>query len=259
MGPAPIQNTFSRPKIFECDDGNRYVIKFHGQPFQSKMAANEFLGFQLAKILDLPVPTGVLLTVPNTIIPAGQQHQGTLHFGSLFDPEANPASLVDFASLANNHNCYPGVIAFDHWILNDDRYGNRGNLLIAKGSDSKYNIIIIDHGNAFSGPDWNPTTISNFLDISPLPINQTAAINYQPMLRRIASLDDFLPLFDKIEAIAEDEIDQCMTEIPIDWVNVVERNAIKDFLLQRKNKVRPALLSHNDLLFYFRGGHPWIF
>ena len=46
----------AQPQLMRCDDGGYYVVKFLDNPQHPRVLANEWLAWQLASKLGLPVP-----------------------------------------------------------------------------------------------------------------------------------------------------------------------------------------------------------
>ena len=124
---------------------------------------NELLAATIGRELGLPVPNPYLGFAPRGVLTAKMcpLSNGTGHLVFVSEDVGTPnlaqqvqaggalvgAILVDalrnWVSLGN-------LYAFDAWIANTDRHP--GNLLI----DGPANIWLIDHGHAFTGPQWQP-------------------------------------------------------------------------------------------------------
>lgn len=141
--------------------------------------ANEVMIAAVASALSLPVPDAYLAFVPSgqmNIVHAPSIDGGNVMFASC-DVDA-----PSVATIAKRGNFTPGVVRrivdhlitkdlvglyeFDTWIANIDRH--LGNLLLAGSGD----FWMIDHGQCFSGPNWQRSD----LDPSAAFINRLAAL-----------------------------------------------------------------------------------
>ncbi len=124
---------------------------------------NELLAAVLGRELGLPVPAPYLGFAPTGVLSAKMcplaDGSGHLVFVSEDVGTPNLAQQVQFgdamlaAILVNvlrNWVSLGNLYAFDAWIANTDRH--MCNLLI----DGPSNIWLIDHGHAFTGPQWQP-------------------------------------------------------------------------------------------------------
>lgn len=124
---------------------------------------NELLAAVLGRELGLPVPTPYLGFAPTGVLSAKMcpltNGSGHLVFVSEDVGTPNLAQQVQFGGNSlglflvdalRNWVSLGNLYAFDAWIANTDRH--MGNLLI----DGPTNIWLIDHGHAFTGPQWQP-------------------------------------------------------------------------------------------------------
>ena len=99
--------------------------------------ANELLCLRLGLALRLPIPLGVIL-----------EHDKHLYYASLHVATAGeklpPATEDDLTAIAANESLSCGIVMFDSWILNEDRWA--GNISYIEETEQ---IFLIDHGRAF--------------------------------------------------------------------------------------------------------------
>lgn len=132
---------------------------------------NELLATVLAKELSLPVPDGYLGIVPSGDLPVKKlplkDGTGSLVFISADVQTPNltqqlqgkdQATVLAFIDHLKSWLNLGPLYAFDAWIANTDRH--MGNLLI----DGPSNIWLIDHGHAFTGPNWSVTDLEPVAD-----------------------------------------------------------------------------------------------
>lgn len=161
-----INDTFSG--MFLLPDGSRR----HGvlKDLNVQQLVNELLAAVLGQALGLPIPNAYLGFAPNGTLPAKQCPllSGAGHLVFVSEDVGTPnltqqviaGGPVIEALLINalrNWLSLGQLYAFDAWIANTDRHP--GNLLI----DGPANIWLIDHGHAFTGPNWQPHHLNPIL------------------------------------------------------------------------------------------------
>lgn len=107
-------------------------------PASPSTVANEAVATSLAQVLGLPVPVG-------GIVPADGDGLAwaSLHFGP---GGQRPPPVIPGALVQDHPRLAAGVIAFDCWILNDDRHA--GNLAYAR---NLVPVAVFDHGARAAG------------------------------------------------------------------------------------------------------------
>ncbi len=146
---SPLREGGSLPALAEADDDFKYVLKFRGAGHGVKALIAEFLGGQIAKFLDLPVPELVFANLDEAfgrtegdeeiqdLLQASQGLNLGLHFlsGALtYDAAVNDCDAL----LASK------IVWLDAFITNVDRTFKNTNLLLWKKE-----LWLIDHGAAF--------------------------------------------------------------------------------------------------------------
>ncbi len=95
--------------------------------------ANELLALRLGMALGLPIPVGYAL-----------EHDGKLYYASLHVAVASEtlpkATAADIAAILQNEYLACGIIVFDSWILNEDRWAK--NICY---DDESGRTVIFDH------------------------------------------------------------------------------------------------------------------
>ena len=99
--------------------------------------ANELLCARLGWAINLPIPSGVVLQWE------GDDYFASLHV-SVSGEELPPAIDEDLDAIVSNARLACGIIVFDSWILNEDRWRNNISY-----DDTTEKTTIIDHGRAF--------------------------------------------------------------------------------------------------------------
>lgn len=144
--------------VVKCADGADYVTKIP----RHRQFENELLGHAVATRLELPVADCAAISISADVIESSpllrsRSYKPGEHFGSLCMPECDafPAkfdllreiSEYDLAALYS-------VYAFDELIHNNDRKSTDLLRSNAGCGTSRFQVVLIDHGHAFTGPDW---------------------------------------------------------------------------------------------------------
>ncbi len=101
--------------------------------------ANELLCLRLGMALRLPVPLGVILERN------GHHYYASLHVATTGE-KLPPATEADLDAIASDERLTCGIVMFDSWILNEDRFPGNISYL-----DDTQQTFIFDHGRAFLG------------------------------------------------------------------------------------------------------------
>jgi hypothetical protein len=161
--------TLAKPCRGFTSDGE-YFVKFRESPAGARELVNEYVGYSLASLLNLPIPEPALLRLPNNpiLIDFGDAQKTLITSHFAFGSKALPKAIslsVDapkFLRQCTNKADLLPIILFDALIQNVDRDENGGNALYE--IDSKI-VYIIDHGNIFgSGDIWDRYSLEEHAD-----------------------------------------------------------------------------------------------
>jgi len=130
----------------------------------TKQLINELVSSVLGRTLGLPVPPGFIVLVnrddyPESEFLVSQGLERTLAFGveSIGHPDLKRRIKIEGDSVVQElFQTWTGwcdAMTFDEWIANRDR--NQGNLLLGAPGE----VWLIDHGHAFTGPNWLPSDL----------------------------------------------------------------------------------------------------
>jgi hypothetical protein len=230
---------FCLPHLFQCDDGNRYVLKFMSNPQGIRGLANELIACRLGSLLDLPVVPGRVVEVTQKLIdrePALQKAgvQAGPHFGSLFLSRVQ--ALTEHAiSACVNLDKVAGMIVFDHWVQNDDR--DTGNVLVTRGAKSQF--YMIDHESCFCGSGWFDEDLLQHRD----RVEPYWAEVYPRFVPFVDQREHpFLAAMERLEAVTHKQIADALRDVPHEWgVEAEEWDLLADYLERRKHLVRGAI------------------
>jgi len=236
--------TYAGPLKVLTNDG-LYFVKFfdsfvYGKPSERyKELINEYICFELASVLELPIPEAAIVEVSNGIggeyIKDGEKViiKPSLNFGSknidgIITDYSGPE---DIRKCSNQQDLLP-VMVFDAWIHNKDRDLNYSNMLFER---IKLNFYIIDHGNVFgSGNLWNFGCLPN--DQNGKIVVDTFEIGgiYNSIIESI-NLKDYINdtkrRFSKLNA---DIISSIINSVPREWfLSSEDATALLDYLVGR--------------------------
>ena len=152
---TPLREGGSLPAVVEGDDDGLYVMKFRGAGQGAKALVAELIAGELARLLGLPIPEIVLMTLDpdlaatepdpeiQHLIRASAGCNLALDYlpGAInFDPAVDPPD----AGLASR------IVWFDAFVCNVDRTARNTNLLVWHRA-----LWLIDHGAAlYFHHDW---------------------------------------------------------------------------------------------------------
>jgi hypothetical protein len=300
----------SKPVQVIGSDGNTYILK-NQNVFDERiqkwvtwdsMFIQEVLVYNMCKYLKIRVPNCAVANIDKTFLehaPALKfEHRYSLgyHFASelvenVEDNLYNGYKLLiqmgkpyvrtswnNFFKKIHNKEDIPRIIALDILTANFDRFGNEGNLMIAKEDGKRY-LYAIDHGHCFYGPTWN--SFSKKQDLYDLNNPQRYIIKVLTELQKHSgaplsglgvifkaieqhidvsdpSNHSFMEVVEKIENITPSIIDTWFDGIPDEWF-VDKKNQIsfyKQYILKKKDLIRIIIneLARNRVFNSYTGG-----
>jgi hypothetical protein len=154
---VPLREGGSLPAVVEADDGELYVMKFHGAGQGAKALVAELIAGRIGQALGLPVPELVLLEMdgtlgrsePNPEIRDLLRTSVGLNLGMRYLPSALAYSPM--APPAPDPETASSIVWFDAYVTNVDRTARNVNMLIADGE-----LWLIDHGaSLIFHHDWD--------------------------------------------------------------------------------------------------------
>jgi hypothetical protein len=128
---------------------------------ETKQLINELVSSVLGRTLGMPIPPGFIVLVnredyPDSEFLTALGLEKALAFGveSVGYPDLKRRIKLEGDSVVEElFRTWTGwcdAMTFDEWIANRDR--NQGNLLVGAPGE----VWLIDHGQAFTGPNWAP-------------------------------------------------------------------------------------------------------
>jgi hypothetical protein len=247
----------SNAHLITFNDGNDYVVKFF-QPGFEKTLPNEWIGYCLARYLQMPVPYGRIVDIPKDFLESAevpdllQISDVPYQFASLYVPDCVDGHEVAEISGLTNYESLASIILFDYWVGNQDR--TRKNILFqaqtkdaGKGCgeqqtqdfnkvDDHYHLWAIDHAEILGGFNWQ------LADLEGLSNGIVKSTAHKIMASFIENEDEFYKQIEAIQTIPILLMEEIVALIPEEWgVSKEERKAIVTSLLYRRHKVLPKL------------------
>jgi hypothetical protein len=240
--------------LLEADDGNFYVVKFQNNPQHRRILVNELVSSVFLHYLQISTAKTAILRVEEAFVREHPELAITLgtrtipvepgwHFGSLHPGDPARTAVYDFVpdallSQVKNLADFLAILVFDKWVSNADGRQSvffRARLEDWAGASGKLGFValMIDHGFAFNGPNWN------FVD-TPLMGLYPRRLVYE----QVRSLADFQPTLDHVLYFPEEIFDSAFKQIPPEWIQGEEDEfeGLLEKLLARRRLV-PELIS----------------
>jgi hypothetical protein len=144
------------------DDGRDVILKTFNNCEGNRILFNEWVAYQLAVKIDLPIPIAFWGTIDKNTQLSGMIDQSKLGicFCSSLLRKATPI-LPTVVKLITNIDSIAPVILFDHLIYNADR--NPGNLLMDM---LNRRFVVFDHSHVFAETaEWSRYSLNEINDI----------------------------------------------------------------------------------------------
>jgi hypothetical protein len=223
-----------------ADDGNKYVVKFQGNPQNTRVLANEYLACRLAQMIGLSVAEPIIVDVDAETIREQQiafrlagraiAPRPGLQFGSRQVTDDQVFDWLPGSIMGRVRNAaeFAGILAFDKWTSNAD---GRQALLHKRRHQRDYTVTFIDFGYCFNAGEWS------------LPDSALRGVYARnEVYGRTESWDDFDPWLPRIEHFSATDLQDIADEIPVEWYG--ERGELQGLLsslLERRSIVRQLI------------------
>lgn len=212
-----IWPSFSRPALFICNDGNKYVVK--GAQV-GRGIINEQIVASLGQLIDAPIPTVRIIDIPKELRDAEPNlayMQHGLSHGIAFQENCSDRRW-GANQLFENIERYASIVVLYNWIPSND------NQLIFRLSPPEI-VYSVDHGHFFfGGPNW--TTAS--LDLSGSVYWTT------PRTRFPISISDVEIAIRRLNAVSPNDIARAIARLPAEWGMTAEENVKLATYLERR-------------------------
>jgi hypothetical protein len=216
-----------------------YVIKSKTNHQGPNVLANELIGAELMRALNLPVPHWRFGVEPISLLAALQEGESgklvELFFASQMAgrPRDRSGALSRLAPpfVIVNQSDLVGAFVFDFWAGSTDR--RQGVLSTSNGTCS---AVFIDNGNLFGGPDWS------FRRHSGMFLAQDASVYANVQERPL--IDAWV---DRIQVTIPGLLGDVLADLPSQWFCGDVRQ-LNNKLLQRLVLLREEVHHHLDQL-----------
>lgn len=241
---VPIQNGATEPLRCMLDNDVRAVIKVFNNVQGNLTLVNEYVCYQLALALNIPMPlSGICLCDDKTI--DAQNDLCDKNYGYGFYStyiEKNTILKAGIMKHVQNIDIFYKVVIFDHLIYNKDR--NTANLLVEYSKQGR-RISVIDHTHVFKNETiWDEHCFkigvdeNDYLDTDIMRSNydiyqmfiQTMSIEYSRLLETAEEVQQILT--DKI-------LDTAIFSVLDEWkVSERDLSALKQYLIYRRGHLQ---------------------
>jgi hypothetical protein len=225
--------------LISFDNGKQYIVKFLKKG-QEKTLLNEWLGYSIARYMNLPIPPSRFVEIPKTFLKEMIQTEDILYtsrqFATLYIPDCKNAHELQNPNIIINSDQLAGIIILDYWLYNTDR--TRKNILFKEESNKNYHLHIIDHADSFGSFAWKKEDLQK-IDQQ----NLLKSATHELIASFIVDKNELYQQFNIIRAIPALLLKEILDFAPEDWlVTKDEKEEIIDFLLFRRENVLPTLI-----------------
>lgn len=244
--------------LIEASDGRFYIVKFQNNPQHRRILVNELVSSVFLKYLQISSAEAAVIEVteeflrdnPAVCIELGANKipaSAGWQFGSRYPGDPARVAVYDFVpdtllDKVRNREDFLGALVFDKWTSNADGrqavfFRARVREWVPQAAEAHpltmgFIAMMIDHGFAFNGPEWN------FTD-SPVQ----GLYSRRQVYESVTSLEQFEPWLERVIRFPEEVVDQACKQIPPEWL-VGEEDQFERMVeqLMRRRKRVPDLI-----------------
>jgi len=238
----PLRGT-TQPHVVHFNRKDQWIVKFKNNPLGNRTLVNEYVVAQLARMLQLPIPSFRVVNLPKEVIKKNRilrrnHFESGNQFCMALIQRGSPLIIDEHEKMVHglvNRQDLAYMIVFDQWIGNSDR--TKRNIIFQTISRGKFKLYLIDHGNCFpKGRKW---TINSLKKQSKKPVAKSVHKLYQKFYCNPDLLYQFM---NTIIALPNEVIYSIVSSIPNDWeVTEKEKRALVKHLIRRK-RVLPSII-----------------
>lgn len=185
--------------------------------------ANEWLCMKLGQALNLPIPAGGILTKD------GHQYFASLEF-ALAPQRLPPCTEQNCAEIAAQNWLACGIVAFDAWVVNEDR--EKANIVYLRSTGDVY---LIDHGNS---PFWDSHSTKAVDYLKGIETQLVISHENHCIARHVTTLNDLSNWYERIKQIPEYFIRESMEQAGELGLTADQISFGTDFLLDRRDRLK---------------------
>lgn len=241
---VPIQNGVTEPLRCMLSDDTRAVVKVFNNIQGNLTLVNEFICYQLAVLLQLPMPvSGLCVCDSNTIDTHNDLRDINKGYG-FYSTYIEKSTILKMGIMKHvqNIDIFYKVVIFDHFVYNKDR--NIANLLVEYSKKGVY-ISVIDHTHVFKNETiWDKNCFEigiredDFLDTDIMQKNNAI---YQMFYQTFdVEYSKLLSTAQEVQSIITDKtLSNIIENVPIEWgVSKDNLVALKEYLIYRRNHLQ---------------------
>jgi len=245
--------------LIEASDGRFYIVKFQNNPQHRRILVNELVSAVFLKYLQISSADAAVIEVteeflrenPGVTIELGASKIAVStgwQFGSLYPGDPARVAVYDFVpdtllDKVRNREDFLGALVFDKWVSNADGrqavfFRARVREWVPMAAEAHpltmgFIAMMIDHGFAFNGPEWN------FID-SPVQ----GLYSRKQVYDGVASLAQFEPWLERVVHFPEEVADQACKQVPPEWLAGEEDQFARmvERLMRRRKRVPDLIL-----------------
>lgn len=237
----PIQNGVTRPLRGLLDTDKRAVIKVFNNEQGNLSLVNEYICYQLATVLSLPMPySGVCFCDADTVDEQNNlmnENMGLGFYSTYL--EKNTVLKPGIMKHIQNKDIFYKMVIFDHLIYNKDR--NPGNLLVEYRKRGIF-ISVIDHTHVFKNETiWDSQCFirgmedDDYLDDD---IMERNSIIYRMFAQSMyIDYNLLLQTAQEVQRLLTDEVlETVVMDVPREWgVTEESLESLRRYLAYRRN------------------------
>ncbi|MFC4456573.1 HipA family kinase [Deinococcus sonorensis] len=253
---GPLEEGNSHAQIFLDEAHTAWVVKSvtssrlgitHGRAL-----FNEFVATRVAELLGLPVPQVAIMAVDDPLLnafpelrtPASGSFSAGLHLATRYHQGITlrafrTAGVPELAQRkVINKLDANGVVTFDTWLCNPDHadetelglYENEGNLLFETTRPGELRLMMLDHGQAFTG-DWHDRADGD-------PVRRLGSWptrlmgHYEVFVRgRWLNVTSCVEWLAQIQKVTLADLKRIVNEVPAAWREEIPEGEVEKLLL----------------------------
>jgi hypothetical protein len=244
--PGKPVNGGSRPRFYDFDDGVTRLVKWHPSPHGSKACYNELVASRLGQLIDAPILRGIVVYVPDEIIPADHRAEGAtpgFHFGMTRMLGENFVAPGHYDDIANKSEL-PAAGVHLSWLAIGDQQGH--NQYLQRLEYEENGVIkktkrfkLIDMGQMFGDFNWTAGSITNVHTTYKLPAHLVGHLTKANLAAAI----------DQLKALDNAAIQECFHDCPDSWgISEADRQAGANYAIHSKDTITDTIYkSHPEI------------
>ncbi|MCA1029730.1 hypothetical protein LCL95_01635 [Bacillus timonensis] len=222
--------------LIEFDNGKQYIVKFLKEN-QKRVLINEWIGYCIARYMQLPVPPSRIVEIPHSFLKEMNHTDNIIYtpqqFASLYIPDCKNGHELTNPNVVNTENL-AGIILLDYWLHNTDR--TRKNILYKEIAPNEQQLFIIDQADLFGSSNW---TTQDLLTLSQRLLK---SYTHELLSGFIEEEEQFYRNIQVIKAIPSLLLKEILDFAPVEWGLTAEE---KENLLHILEFRRESVLTGN--------------